>query len=161
MTYLIREAEAGDRAALRAMVGELHDQVKVYDKDLAETTEILEAYMASLERRVAETEGAFYVAVGASHDDYLGYVCVLGCVLPDADERPDTLAVVTDLYARESARGLGIGAGLLARAEEHGRARGASTLELNVLAKNGPARTFYERQGYYERVIVQAKRLEG
>lgn len=159
MAYHIRLAETDDRDALRAMIGELHDTVKVYDADLAETIAILDAYVASLERRVAEKDGAFYVAWDDEVKQYLGYVCVLGRVPPDVDERSENLAVVTDLYARPEARGLGVGAALLARAEEHGRARGAVKLELNVLAKNATARTFYAKNGYYERVIVEAKRL--
>jgi len=157
VSYAVRKAEAADWPELKKMVGELHDSVSVFCADLAPTALILDPYFASLEARIAKYQGAFYVA--ANGDQLGGYVCVLGATPPDCDERPEPVAIVTDLYVRDVCRGLGIGRALLAQAEDHGRACSAYKLELNVLSGNTAARSFYGREGYGERVIVQSKHL--
>jgi GNAT superfamily N-acetyltransferase len=45
-------------------------------------------------------------------------------------------------------RGRGIGAALVARAEQFARERGAPWLGIGVMAENGDARRLYERLGF-------------
>ena len=57
---------------------------------------------------------------------------------------------VQDMYVLPELRGRGIGAALLAAAEDEARARGAERLTLTVSADNADARRIYERHGYAE-----------
>ncbi len=50
------------------------------------------------------------------------------------------------LWLRDDQRGLGLGGALVARAEEHARAQGATVAHLDTLSFQ--ARPFYEKQGY-------------
>jgi len=55
---------------------------------------------------------------------------------------------VCDLWVRRESRGQGIGARLLAQAEEEIRARGHDTFRLRVVKSNTRAVQFYESQGW-------------
>lgn len=59
-----------------------------------------------------------------------------------------TRGVVHNIYVREDHRGEGVGAALLAHAEDALRDRGADVVALEVLADNTAARRFYCRHGY-------------
>ncbi len=78
----------------------------------------------------------------------------------------DTLAMrpmwnLEDLFVEPSARGMGIGAALLAHAEQFARAAGASRLTLSTAHTNTAAQRLYERSGwlldrefrYYHRIL--------
>jgi GNAT superfamily N-acetyltransferase len=56
---------------------------------------------------------------------------------------------VEDVFVLPGARGRGIGAALLAFAEQHARDLGAARLELHVLERNEGARRLYERAGWH------------
>ncbi|WP_049979486.1 GNAT family N-acetyltransferase [Halolamina rubra] len=62
--------------------------------------------------------------------------------------------VIENIYVRPAHRGTGLGADLLAAAEQRLLDAGADRISLEVLADNEAARRFYERQGY------EAHRLE-
>ncbi len=51
------------------------------------------------------------------------------------------------LWLRDDQRGLGLGGALVARAEAHARAQGATVAHLDTLSFQ--ARPFYEKQGYH------------
>jgi len=57
---------------------------------------------------------------------------------------------LSSLAVAEEWRGRGIGAALLARAEERGRTGGHDRLTLHAWADNAPARRFYARHGFVE-----------
>lgn len=84
--------------------------------------------------------GAFWVAVDAVDER------LLGCcgVLPVADG----VMEVQKMYAEPSARGLGLGATLLARCEAYARSAGAHTLVLDTTHAMGQAIRLYERAGF-------------
>ncbi len=72
----------------------------------------------------------------------------------DAQADTDTMqsqwsfVYVAELAVAEEARGAGVGAALLAAAEEWGQAHGAQYVFLQVLAANADAVRFYERMHY-------------
>jgi GNAT superfamily N-acetyltransferase len=154
----IRLSTPDDHEELRSLVGELHDVVSQYDPDLAQTAEILDAYYQYILRTQHESQGVTFVA--EEKGGLVGYVALFGLVAAkDVDELPDKFTVVSDLYVRPGAQRSGIGARLLARAEEYSRQLGAAKLELNVLARNRAAIEFYRRQAYSERVVTMVKRF--
>jgi putative acetyltransferase len=57
---------------------------------------------------------------------------------------------VEQIYVESSARGTGVATALLRRAEDEIRAGGHSRAWLAVVAGNGRARAFYERQGWQD-----------
>ena len=57
-------------------------------------------------------------------------------------------ALIQSLYLAPDARGRGIGAALLAAAEDQIRASGSAKCALMCLVGNDRARAFYERHGY-------------
>jgi ribosomal protein S18 acetylase RimI-like enzyme len=71
---------------------------------------------------------------------------------------------LSDLYVRPSARGRGLAHALALEAVAQLRARGATTIELDVLASNADARAIYARWGFSDvelRMVADAKALEG
>jgi GNAT superfamily N-acetyltransferase len=58
------------------------------------------------------------------------------------------VALLTALVVSESARGSGVGRGLVARAEEWARSRGALRIAVTSGAQRADAHEFYERIGY-------------
>ena len=71
-----------------------------------------------------------------------------------------TRGLLSNLYVEPAFRDRGIGAALLEAAEEVAADRGADDLLLEVMAKNGAARRFYEREGYDEFRVTMARSLE-
>jgi GNAT superfamily N-acetyltransferase len=65
---------------------------------------------------------------------------------------------IEDFFVVEERRGQGIGAVMLARIEEEGRARGWVRLDLDVLADNDATR-LYERAGYDRTRYVIFRRM--
>jgi len=72
----------------------------------------------------------------------------------------ETTGVVVNLYVQPTYRNGGIGAALLAAAEDALAAEGVDTVTLEVLAANDDARRFYSRQGYRDHRLELAKRIE-
>ena len=65
----------------------------------------------------------------------------------------DTLAmspmwILEDLFVDPGARGVGIGAALIAHAEQFARKTGASRMTLSTAHTNSPAQRLYERNGW-------------
>ena len=68
-------------------------------------------------------------------------------------------AWIYDIEVVEPMRGRGYGRLLLEAAERESRARGASSLGLNVFGANRVARTLYEHSGYEVRTLQMRKSL--
>ncbi|WP_323676398.1 GNAT family N-acetyltransferase [Halorubellus sp. PRR65] len=71
-----------------------------------------------------------------------------------------TRGTVENLFVRAGSRGAGVGASLLSAAEDALAARGVDVVSLEVLARNGRAREFYDREGYVEQRVVVEKRVD-
>ncbi len=77
----------------------------------------------------------------------------------ELDEEPSAYAFISDLVVLPAYRGQGLGQALLSRAEEHARQHGATTLKLEVLAKNERALSLYTRHGFSAYHTLFVKRL--
>ena len=62
-------------------------------------------------------------------------------------KKPDGAFIISEIHVDESYRGRGLGARMMARAEEQARAGGYSVMALHTRTAN-PARRLYERCGY-------------
>lgn len=158
MTVSIREYTAGDADALRACVIGIQDAERAYDPRLRPGADIADDYCDFLLEKCAEHAGTIFLA--DVQGEVAGYVTVLVHVPYELlDEPPGEHAHVADLFVHAGYRGRGIGRALLARAEEHARARGASELTIGVLSANTPARELYLSFGFAPRLETLRKRL--
>jgi ribosomal protein S18 acetylase RimI-like enzyme len=105
------------------------------------------AHLATVARALArvESDEVEYLVVRAPS----GYPIAKGGI--DYAVRPGT-GTLSQLATAEELRGLGIGAHLVAVAEERMRERGLRAAELAVEDDNPRARALYERLGYREEV---------
>jgi len=86
---------------------------------------------------------------------------VVAALETDGYERDVTRGDVPALWVAPDRRGGGVGAALLAAAEDLLADRGAERVRLEVLAANDGAARFYEREGYREHRRVLEKPLDG
>lgn len=155
----IRELDPGhDLAFLRRCVVELQEIERGCDPRLPSGLDMVEAYCTALLRRCREWRGVLLVA-----EDGDGPVGLLSMFLQVPQTEPDEpagrYALISDLVVLPEGRGRGIGAALLARAEERAEAAGAGVLRLEVMAENREARRFYRRHGWQDRVVQLEKQL--
>ena len=71
-----------------------------------------------------------------------------------------TRGLLSNIYVEPAYRDQGIGEALLETVEEELAANGAEAAVLEVMAENGAARRFYERQGYETYRIAMERDLE-
>ena len=147
MTISIREFTASDADALRTCVIGIQDAERAYEPRLRPGAQIADEYCEFLLEKCAEHAGTIFLA--DVEGEVAGYVAVLVHVAYEQlDEPPGEHAHVADLFVHAGYRGRGIGRALLARAEAHARAYGASELTIGVLSSNTPARTLYLSFGF-------------
>lgn len=157
---VIREREPGDAGALLGLVAALQDAERAFDASLPAGAEIAAAYLAQLDRQCADWNGAIFVADRAH--DVAGFVSVFAAVpFSSADDPAGTYALIGDLVVDAAARQRGVGASLLARAEDFARAAGARELRVEVLARNAVALGLYERVGFRPHLVTARKPLDG
>ncbi|MFD1645331.1 GNAT family N-acetyltransferase [Haloarchaeobius litoreus] len=97
------------------------------------------------------------VLVDRVDDDVVGFVSF---ERTDPDMSVDTeRGLVSNLYVAPDYRGAGRGAALLDAAEAELRERGVDVVQLEVMASNTRARSFYSEQGYAEHRSVLEKRV--
>lgn len=140
---MIRPARAADWSSVRALLIELGRPEPGPDDD---------AFRAYLAREDA-------TAFVAEHDD-----AIVGFVDLEFRQRLnfDTpQAWIPDLIVTESHRGTGLGAGLLAAAEEAARARGCWGMTLESAAWREGAHAFYRSQGWADAGLAFTKSLDG
>jgi ribosomal protein S18 acetylase RimI-like enzyme len=97
------------------------------------------------------------VLVDRIDDDTVGFVSF---ERTESDMSVDAArGLVSNLYVVPGYRGAGRGAALLAAAEAELRERGVDVVQLEVMADNVRARSFYSEQGYGEHRYVLEKRV--
>ncbi|TAK15004.1 MAG: GNAT family N-acetyltransferase [Acidobacteria bacterium] len=135
----IREARRDDVPAIASLV----EEFARYMRDLGDTTGLrLDA--AALERDGFGPDPAFRGLVAESSGSVAGFLLYHAGYDTDAAAR---LLFVVDLYVTESARGLGIGAALMAAARTVAARSGARQIVWTIDRRNTQARRFYERIG--------------
>ena len=158
MTISIREYTASDADALRACVIGIQDAERVYQPRLRTGADIADEYCEFLLEHCAEHAGTIFLA--DDDGETAGYVAVLVHVPYEyLDEPPGEHAHVADLFVHAAFRGRGTGRALLARAEAHARAHGASELTIGVLSANFPARELYLSSGFVPQLETLSKTL--
>ncbi|WP_257300026.1 GNAT family N-acetyltransferase [Haloarchaeobius sp. FL176] len=97
------------------------------------------------------------VLVDRTDDDIVGFVSF---ERTDTDLSVDAVrGLVSNLYVVPGYRGAGRGAALLSAAEAALRERGADVVQLEVMADNARALSFYSEQGYADHRYVLEKRV--
>lgn len=148
-TIEIRPADLGDAPALALLLRELGWFTHMNAGDAASpTTENTDRVMLHLEKCLANSSHSVYVAqddegeiVGYTAVHWLPYLFMTG---PEG--------FISELFVRETARGYGLGARLLAEVKTEALTRGVSRLSLlNGRHRESYQRQFYEKQGWEER----------
>lgn len=154
----IRPYEAKDAAAVRACFIELQDHEHGLDPHAPTGEAIADEYLAWMFERCARHQGRVLVALLDA--EIVGYTTVLlSMPRSDPDDPVPVHALVQDLVVRERCRSQGVGARLIATAEDLARAAGRNHIRVWVVAQNHGARRFYARGGYEEQLIHLGKSL--
>ncbi len=144
----IRPASAEDVDAVAALYEELHEAEWHGDPPFRIARPAWRAEVSS----VLESPGIHLLVAEAGG--------VVGTVRVELGERPHgPVGEIRRLVVSRDWRGRGVGARLMAAAEELARARGAGDMRLTVLVGNDEARGFYVRRGYEEFAIRYRRRL--
>jgi ribosomal protein S18 acetylase RimI-like enzyme len=107
-----------------------------------------------------QNSGKGRVLVAADKARLLGFVCLLGPIVPtEQDDDSEPYAFMSDLYVHQSARCRGVGSSLVVGAEHLAGGMGIGKLALRVAANNDTARRFYDRHHYQEKFVVLSKEI--
>ncbi len=129
----IRPYAEGDLLAVAALVTSLGYPTK---------TDQMRGRMGRITRH---PDHATFVAVADGR-----VVGIVGAYVTPSYEHDEPTGRLTAMVVAESARGTGIGARLVAAAEDWVRARGARVMMLNSHSRREGAHAFYRRLGYAE-----------
>ena len=120
-----------------------------------------EDYLAEMEREMAAHDGAMFLA--ELDGEAAGYVCCYAGhdddMMIHAEARPH--GYVADIFVAPGQRGRGVGAAMLAAAEDYLAGLGFKQVRLSVLAANADARAVYEKRGYRAYEVIYEKPLGG
>jgi GNAT superfamily N-acetyltransferase len=100
----------------------------------------------AVELYVARRDGAVIGTIQVLFSPHIGGHGGLRCILES-------------VFVSASARGQGVGAAMLAVAEDRARARGAALITLSSNAKRVDAHRFYEQHGYVKTSVAFKKRM--
>jgi GNAT superfamily N-acetyltransferase len=139
MRISVRTARIEDASALAALSGQLGYPVE--GGEMADR----------LARVRAQRVGEVFVGLAEGGAGVLGWTHVV----PRLQLEEPPFAELAGLVVADSARGLGLGAALLAAAEEWARAAGFAQMRVRSNVVRERAHRFYEREGYC-RVKAQA-----
>lgn len=143
MSVTVRDAGVADATGLARLMGVLGYP----------TTE--EAMRGRMERIVADPGFATFLA-----EDGAGRaVGMVGVMVGLSYNFDAPYARIIALVVDEAARGTGVGAALVARAEQWARAAGAGAIHLTTAMHRDGAHAFYERVGYQATGLRFHKRL--
>jgi len=134
----VRAATPADIPALLALIRRYWDHEAIAGFEALRIELVLQQLLAS-----AGARGAIWVAQEAG--TLLGYLIV---VLVVSVEHKGLMGEIDEFFVLPEARSRGIGAALLAAAEQALVQRGCVRLQLQLGRGNSRARRFYERRGY-------------
>ncbi|MBL0405466.1 GNAT family N-acetyltransferase [Microvirga aerilata] len=136
----IREAQAGD---LEAII-RLHEEDALGSHGDAWSPETQPAYEAAFAAIERSSENRLFVAVEG--DQVVGTFQLT--FIPNLTGRGALRVKVESVKVRAARRSAGIGARMMAFAEDHARTHGAAMLELTSNKTRADAHRFYERLGF-------------
>lgn len=137
---------------------ELQDFERRIEPRRVEGKVVVERYLQFMFDKCVQTEGAVFVL--EDDNKVVGFVSVWaklkvnGLINEEAE-----VAYVSDLIVIAAYRGKGLGRVLLQRAEDFVVAKGATTLNIGVLAENTGARKLYNDFGFRENKVELTKSL--
>jgi ribosomal protein S18 acetylase RimI-like enzyme len=147
MEVVIREATEGDYEALCVIIEEvdsMHREALPRRFKAPEGPARQRNYIVNAVR--APDVGLFVAEMGSQ---LVGFVHVLVKDVPVIPIFvPRRYALIDNLAVKRAHRRGGVGRALMKRAEAWARAKGATSVELNVYAFNRPAQGFYRKLGY-------------
>ena len=137
---------------------QLQDHEHELSPDAPTGLEIVDAYLAWMHDRCAAHDGVIGVAwIG---EEPVGFVTLLRRVVrTDPDDSIPVHAYLSELAVNDGWRGRGIGAAMLAWAEEQARSVGVGEMRISAVAGNQGAQRLYERFGFEPISIDYAKDL--
>jgi GNAT superfamily N-acetyltransferase len=138
--FTVREARAAD---LEAII-RLHESDTVGGHGDAWTPENGAAYHGAFAAIQRSADNALFVAVDGG--EVIGTFQIT--LIPSLTSRGALRAKLESVQVRSDRRSQGIGARMIAFAEEAAKARGAAVLELTSNKRRTDAHRFYERLGY-------------
>lgn len=149
---------ARDAPGVRACFVQLQDEERASFPDVASGEELADTYLAWMHARVAETEGRVFVA--EADGAVVGFLAVLGRVPRREPDDPDPVhAEINALSILAGHRGGGLGAQLLAAAEQYAHDLGVQALRVAHHGDNSRAHAFYRRAGFEPIMVLLEKRV--
>jgi len=145
---VVRLAEPGDRPHLIEFMAGLQASEREIEADRAAPEEAAVSQLDFVTADVASEDGAIFLA--ELDGKAVGFIIctmqeVRGSYIKPSHRR---YGYINDLFVNEDVRGQGVAEVLIQAAEMHCQARGATHMQLFVLAGNDRARAFYERSGW-------------
>jgi ribosomal protein S18 acetylase RimI-like enzyme len=150
----IRPARSGDRDWILSQAPRLHE----FGPPPWRPRDVMDrAVTASIDEGLTAPapDQTVFVAEGAAHE-LLGFVHLHAATDFHTGERHGH---VSDIVVAPAAEGRGVGAALMAAAEDWARAHGFRLLSLHVFGENARARALYERLGYRLDIVKMIKTL--
>ena len=128
------------------------------ERNRVEPDAIRRIYIDYLLAECQKSDGTILIAEASGQ--VVGFVCVL-CRVDSEEivEKERQHAYITDLVVLKPHRDTGIGSQLIQAAESRAQARGATRIEIGVLAANPAAHRLYQKLGYCDRDVILEKRL--
>lgn len=158
--FVIRDMEREDREAVIELMLALNRFENAISGDRATSRKAAIASLADDEEKLRAGGGLRLVAAPEG-GVAVGYMC---CAVaygpPFLKEEVRTFLYVHSLVVAEAARGGGVGAALMAGAEDFARAQGLRAMVVAHLAGNEGAGRLYERLGFSPHMIERQKRLD-
>lgn len=159
--FIIRDMERDDREAVIALMLALNRFENAISGDRATSRKAAIASLADDEEKVRAGGGGLRLVAAREGGVAVGYMC---CAVaygpPFLKEDVRTFVYVHSLVVAEAARGGGIGAALMAGAEDFARGQGLRAIVVAHLAGNEGAGRLYERLGFSPHMIERQKRLD-
>ncbi len=163
-TISIREFKPGDKKALFVLEEELQDYLVEIDPlhRLHRLSGYGKKYIESLLKEIKSKNGAIFIA----DKDNIPFGFIAGII--EAQDQVDLMECiptkagrVLDLIVSKKQRGKRTGSLLIKKMEEYFQQQNCDVVRIHVFEPNNPARRFYKKLGYNERIIDIIKKLCG
>lgn len=144
---------------VKDLLVELHEHIKSIDKEGYNIlgSDFREAYFKRIMEDVLKYEGKIFLY--KDNDEIVGLI--VGLINNEKEEDYDYMVPkrgrITELVVSSNCRSKGIGTILLEEMEKYLKSVGCQDILLGVFAYNEKAINFYERHGYYPRMIDMTK----
>ena len=155
---IIRPYSTADEAQIDECIIELQEAERLLEPLMAPGEQVVEGYIENLLAECESSGGEVFVA--ELDEQVAGYVAIYTHVRPnDPDEGDYEYAYLSDIVVRATFQRRGVGRALMDHAEAFVRARGATLLRIQVLARNTAALDLYTSAGFRPREILLEKDL--